>query len=172
MRNGRIIQPLGQLLWELDFVRRVPFGNEPRYADASLIELIGDQLLTGLHLSLIEPSEQSARADMHSVVHRNLRHYAPGRMLYFLHTRLNDEGAGQHHGAGQRDQRGPTAPDNGTDKEDPQCGFQFEFVSADDVFDEFTGQIAPRRRTRQQPSEMSPHCPQVGLNAGQEPLFV
>lgn len=121
----------------------------------SLIELVGNQLLIGLRLGLIEPGKNSARFHMHSVADRDFRHHPTGRMLYLLHIGLDHKCARQHHGARHRNHCEADAGDSGADDENPRRDLELSLVLAGDLVREIVRRVVVGVGDGKKPNKLS-----------------
>src|SRR5215470_9819279 len=90
----------------------VSLCRQPRNSCADLLKLLGDDLETGMHLSVVEADENVAFPYVHSVRHRNVRDNTASWMLNFFDARFGDDCAGNNHRSRERRKGGPAATDD------------------------------------------------------------
>ena len=87
----------------------VPLGQQPRFPRHQLVELGAHDAERGLGHGIVEAQHDLPVLDHAALLDEDLADDAAGRMLHLLDVRLDDDGAGRDHGAGQLAGRRPAA---------------------------------------------------------------
>ena len=109
-RRGRcLLAAARQLLRKHDDIGVLALGEQARLARHQLVELGAHHAERGLGHGIVEPQHDLAGFDLGALPDQNLSDHAAGRMLHLLHARLDHDGAGRDHRAGQLGGRRPAA---------------------------------------------------------------